>query len=892
MRAKEFLNEDVPAARTDTEREVAQAIYMEGRCGVLAIAINQANPERYKLGYIYEYNVPGTQDVYLDPDEFDALDPEEQQQVKLETQSWALVHAYVVDQQTKEYIDARGRHSKVPDLNYELNLTRKNVFPATSKDIVDITVDMKWNDATEEWDMVKGIAAWNQLGLDNDIPKALDYAVKYLNIDLSKRSQSTPKKPVWMNPGDPLPPSSPTGTWVILGPYKNVLYRFSAPNEQRARSMKDQWCKENNIDPDSNRFCRLKYDGEVRLGQPIKPRGAPVVENTNQAAVDALMKKHGWSMGRTANGDLAFTWQGSKYEFFGERVRITLPDGKSISVVWNKKPDWQGRGNDELSFAQAVQNKYLTFDLPIWQALNRGQLTDSQAIQKFKAENERQAREAVAQGQLGVVEVKSHDFMAGHCHVMAMALKQLHPDWQIRAHVGYDDDEADDTEYRVDHVYTVAPDGTAYDCRGRFDNEQQLVGPDTTGGIDTQYVNFGPEEIKQAILRGELKRFTKQDLDNAMQVGKQVVAEGSLTEIENFKQSDFRGGKDSLDRYSTPGKKHLRALPGGSDLMYSITSTVDGTDVHIVDPGIPGITKPSIVAGLSLYQGVIPDSVQVGSITVDEDYRGRGLAKALYGIVLTIMKKTLISGSSQTPGGRRNWLSLASIPGVEIKGLLDLYNFQLEKVIDQLMQLGGQFVARDNDHTYWAFDVVPGNGQLAPAVKNKLSKLYGYDSDNLLMATWTGGKQVVAEDLTEVVDLDTAFPLKWDQQFAAQGEIHAAATDADGREIGISFTPAGNGEITDVAFTRGGTHEMTGRGDAGRVMATVIKAINIYANKYKPPYLAFSAKSSGGRSSAYTAMIRRYAQKYELLPTDQYPAALNNYLEFIGSDQPFVLART
>ena len=398
MRANEFLNEDVPAARTDTEREVAQAIYMEGRCGVLAIAINQANPERYKLGYIYEYNVPGTQDVYLDPDEFDALDPEEQQQVKLETQSWALVHAYVVDQQTKEYIDARGRHSKVPDLNYELNLTRKNVFPATSKDIVDITVDMKWNDATEEWDMVKGIAAWNQLGLDNDIPKALDYAVKYLNIDLSKGSQSAPKKSNWMNPGDPLPPSSSNGTWVILGPYKNVLYRFSASNEQRASAMKDQWCKENNIDPDSNRFCRLKYDGEVRLGQPIKPRGMPVVENTNQAAVDALMKKYGWSMGRTANGDLAFTWQGSKYEFFGERVRITLPGGKSISVVWNKKPDWQGRGNDELSFAQAVQNKYLTFDLPIWQALDRGQLTDSQAIQKFKAENERQAKEAVTQG--------------------------------------------------------------------------------------------------------------------------------------------------------------------------------------------------------------------------------------------------------------------------------------------------------------------------------------------------------------------------------------------------------------------------------------------------------------------------------------------------------------
>ena len=141
-------------------------------------------------------------------------------------------------------------------------------------------------------------------------------------------------------------------------------------------------------------------------------------------------------------------------------------------------------------------------------------------------------------------EARSHDFMAGHCHVMAIALKQLHPDWQIRAHVGYDDDEADDTEYRVDHVYTVAPDGTAYDCRGRFDNEQQLVGPDTTGGVDTQYVNFGPEEIKQAMLRGELKRFTKQDLANAMQTatqaGKQDVAEGAtVTRIDSKPITDF-----------------------------------------------------------------------------------------------------------------------------------------------------------------------------------------------------------------------------------------------------------------------------------------------------------------------------------------------------------------
>ena len=122
-----------------------------------------------------------------------------------------------------------------------------------------------------------------------------------------------------------------------------------------------------------------------------------IIENADQAAVDALLKKHGWSMGRTVNGDLAFTWQGSTYVFYGERMRINWPNGQSVSVVWGHKPDWQGRGN-EVSYAQAVQKKYLTFDLPIWQQLDRGTINDSQALQKFKAENERQAREAIAQG--------------------------------------------------------------------------------------------------------------------------------------------------------------------------------------------------------------------------------------------------------------------------------------------------------------------------------------------------------------------------------------------------------------------------------------------------------------------------------------------------------------
>jgi hypothetical protein len=149
------------------------------------------------------------------------------------------------------------------------------------------------------------------------------------------------------------------------------------------------------------------------LGQGVaEVSNTHVAENADQAAVAALQKKHGWSMGRTVNGNLAFTWQGLTYEFYGERMRIKGPNNYDVSIVWGKKPDWQGRGNDEFSFAQAVQRKLLKFDLSIWQQLDRGTINDSQALQKFKVENERQAREAIAQS---VTEsagpVEAHGYM-------------------------------------------------------------------------------------------------------------------------------------------------------------------------------------------------------------------------------------------------------------------------------------------------------------------------------------------------------------------------------------------------------------------------------------------------------------------------------------------------
>lgn len=144
-------------------------------------------------------------------------------------------------------------------------------------------------------------------------------------------------------------------------------------------------------------------------------------------------------------------------------------------------------------------------------------------------------KENFSESQIEEVIDPSSKYMSGHCHVMALALKKLHPDWQIRAHIGWDDQAEDNDDYRIDHVYVVAPDGSAYDCRGKFDNEEELVGPDETGGVETQFVDYDAGDIKNDISRGELKHFSQQDLLSAIKFARAQGLE------ENFADGKIKG---------------------------------------------------------------------------------------------------------------------------------------------------------------------------------------------------------------------------------------------------------------------------------------------------------------------------------------------------------------
>ena len=137
-----------------------------------------------------------------------------------------------------------------------------------------------------------------------------------------------------------------------------------------------------------------------------------------------------------------------------------------------------------------------------------------------------------------------------------------------------------------------------------------------------------------------------------------------------------------------------------------------------------------------------------------------------------------------------------------------------------------------------------------------------------------------SEFLTELFDSKTAFPLEWDDSFAPT-ELHANAYDRQGRTINISFVPFhlnDNWEAVDIEFTRGGSHDVTGRGDAERVFATVIEAIKVYISEYNQPlFILFSGKEQS-RFKLYNRMIARYASQfgYQVIPYDQLPHELRD----------------
>jgi hypothetical protein len=188
-------------------------------------------------------------------------------------------------------------------------------------------------------------------------------------------------------------------------------------------------------------------------------------------------------------------------------------------------------------------------------------------------------------------------------------------------------------------------------------------------------------------------------------------------------------------------------LPGNNNYYYSISDNGDSTGIYILDDG-------DIIGKLELESVDFPlkRAVIVDYITVHKHYTGFGIAKSLYGIVLSIMRRPLVSGNMQTSGGRRNWLSLSKIPGVKVRGYIKIndssfdgdnkyYRQIADRKIEAIMNSGAEYIGQDaNENHYFAFDVEGGDNQMKAVVDTV--ELYSRDFDITydigMFAQWSG----------------------------------------------------------------------------------------------------------------------------------------------------------
>jgi GNAT superfamily N-acetyltransferase len=123
---------------------------------------------------------------------------------------------------------------------------------------------------------------------------------------------------------------------------------------------------------------------------------------------------------------------------------------------------------------------------------------------------------------------------------------------------------------------------------------------------------------------------------------------------------------------------------------------------------------------------------------------------------------------------------------------------------------------------------------------------------------------------------DKPYKGKWEK--SEYGDVDLNTKLPDGTYLNIMFNNQQDDEgeeVVQVEFYRNNSQEVTGEGDAQRIFATVLNAIQKYIKKYKPSKLSFSASKATdptiyyepdqpqpnpeSRAKLYTRLVQRYA---------------------------------
>ena len=126
------------------------------------------------------------------------------------------------------------------------------------------------------------------------------------------------------------------------------------------------------------------------------------------------------------------------------------------------------------------------------------------------------------------------------------------------------------------------------------------------------------------------------------------------------------------------------------------------------------------------------------------------------------------------------------------------------------------------------------------------------------------GKNIWEQGVVEAFDK----PYKGNWETSEYGDQDMLVKLPDGTNLSIMFNHEGDDEWT-VEFYRNNSQEVTGEGDAQRIFATVINAIQKFIKKQKPWRIIFSASKDVGsgqdsqsRAKLYNRLIARYARAW------------------------------
>ena len=146
--------------------------------------------------------------------------------------------------------------------------------------------------------------------------------------------------------------------------------------------------------------------------------------------------------------------------------------------------------------------------------------------------------------------------------------------------------------------------------------------------------------------------------------------------------------------------------------------------------------------------------------------------------------------------------------------------------------------------------------------------------------------RIISRDLATPVNesivteaFNQPYPIKWEK--GDHGDLDALAKLPDGSPLSIMFNQeqdVDGDEITQVQFYRNNSQEVTGEGDAQRIFATVLTAIQQYIKKRKPIRLTFAASKEvdptvyyepgqpqpnpESRAKLYDRLVQRYAKAW------------------------------